>query len=158
MLVFTSRRYMVIGSLQISVMVNPFDDDSWDETKGDHHTDIEIEGQEWEELIFNALQAPEFQKYVDGEDSNVYYERQEKLLSEYLTGRGYPMLGRMWCSFIWWNRDINYSPADVHQLLAECLELQKKTENVYALSALGKLNAACHDALQTDSGLCLSTD
>jgi hypothetical protein len=149
---------MMLGSLQIAVIMNPFDEDSWDKAKGDHHTDLEIEGQEWEELIFNVLQAPEFQEYVEGEDVDVYYERQEKLLREYLTEKGYPMLGRMWCSFIWWNRDINYSPTDVHQLLAECLKLQKKAESVYALSALEKLIAACCEALEYKSGLCLLSD
>lgn len=149
----------MIGSLQIAVMMNPFDEDLWDTTKGDHHTALEIEGQEWEELIFKVLQAPEFEKYVEGEDSDVYYERQEKLLKEDLTGKGYPMLGRLWCSFIWWNnRDISYSPSEVHQLLAECLKLQKKTENVYALSALGKLIAACREALEINSGLALLSD
>lgn len=115
---------MANGTLQIAVMRNPFDDDSWDTTKGDHHTNLEIEGQEWEELIFKVLQALEFQEYVEGEDSNVYYERQEKLLKEDLTGKGYPMLGCLWCSFIWpKDGDINYLPSEVHQLLAECLKL-----------------------------------
>jgi hypothetical protein len=150
---------MLIGSLQIAVMKNPFDEDSWNAADGDYHTDLEIDGQEWEELIFKVLQAPEFEKYVEGEDVDVYYQRQEKLLKEDLTSKGYPMLGHLWCSFIWWNdRDISYSPSDVHQLLAECLKLQKKTENVYALSAVGKLIAASHDALKINSGLCLMTD
>lgn len=149
----------MIGSLRLAVMMNPFDEDSWDTNKGDHHTNLEIEGQEWEELIFKVLQAPEFEKYVKGEDSDVYYERQEKLLNEDLTGKGYPMLGRLWCSFIWWNnRNISYSSLDVHQLLAECLKLQKKTGNIYALSALGKLIAACYEALEINGGLSLTTD
>jgi hypothetical protein len=150
---------MMYGTLKIAVMMNPSDADSWDTARGDHHTDLNIEGQEWEELIFKVLQAPEFQQYVEGEDSNVYYERQEKRLNDDLTGKGYPMLGRLWCSFIWWNdRDINYLPSDVHQLLVECLRLQGKTENVYALSALGKLIAVCYDAIKINSGLCLFTD
>ena len=149
----------MIGSLHIAVMVNPFDEDSWDTSKGDHHTDLEIVGQEWEELIFKVLQAPEFQEYTEGEDVDAYYECQENLLREDLTGQGYPMLGRLWCSFIWFNyRDISYAPSDVHQLLAECLKLQKKTENAYALSALGKLIAACVEAIKINSGLCLLTD
>ncbi|MBA2734380.1 MAG: hypothetical protein H0U54_16070 [Acidobacteria bacterium] len=127
--------------------------------QGRSYTDLEIEGQEWEELIFKVLQAPEFQEYVEGENSNVYYKRQEKLLKEYLTGKGYPMIGSLWCSFIWWNdRDVNYLPSEVHQLLAECLKIQKNTENVYALSALEKLIAACNEALKINSGLCLLTD
>lgn len=143
----------------IAVMKNPDDENSWDTVKGDHHTDFEIEGQEWEELIFKVLQAPEFEKYVEGEDVDAYYERQEKQLREDLTGKGYPMLRRLWCSFIWFNyRNISYAPSDIHQLLAECLILQKRTENVYALSALRKLIAACYDAINTDSGLCLHTD
>lgn len=150
---------MLIGSLQIAVMMNPFDEDSWDPTKGDHHTDLEITGQEWKELVFKVLQAPEFQEYVEGEDADAYYERQEKLLKEDLKGKGYPMLGCLWCSFVWWNgRDISYAPSEVNQLLTECLKLQKKTENVYALSALGKLIAACYEALGINSGLCLTTD
>ncbi|MCA1605839.1 MAG: hypothetical protein LC775_10285 [Acidobacteria bacterium] len=150
---------MMIGSLQIDVTRNPFDEDSWNPANGDHHTDLEITGQEWEELIFKVLQAPKFEEYIEGENGYVYFERQEKLLNEYLTTKGYPMLGRLWCSFIWWNgRDINYAPSDVHQLLAECLKLQKKTEDVHALSALRKLIAACYDALEINSGLCLTTD
>ena len=144
----------MIGSLQIAVMMDPFDEDSWDTTKGDHYTDLEIEGREWEELFFNVLQAPEGQKYIDGEDIQKYYEHQENLFKENLTDKGYPMLGRIW----WMFRDTNYLPSEVHQLLAECLKLQKKTENVYALSTLGKLIAACYEALKINSGLCFLSD
>lgn len=138
------------GTLKIAVMMNPYGE--WDTSKGDRHTDLEIDEDEWCELFYKVLGVPERWKEVDGQLEPVEFS--EEQFKENLTDKGYPMLGRIWFMY----RDANYSPSEVHQLLAECLKLQKKTENMYALSALGKLIAACDEALEINSGLCLISD
>jgi hypothetical protein len=140
------------GVLDIAVMMNPFGE--WDESKGDHHTDLGIKPKEWEELFFKVLQAPPHQKYIDGEDIYEYDKRQERLFKKDLKDKGYEMLGRIWDIY----QDAEYLPSEVNQLLEECLEAQKRTNNEYALSALEKLISACREALKIGSGLCLLSD
>jgi hypothetical protein len=138
------------GTLQLAVIMNPFGE--WDPNKGDHHTDLEIEEDEWCELFYKVLGVPERWKEVDGQLEPVEFS--EAQFKEILTGKGYPMLGRIWFMY----RDANYLPSEVSKLLEECLKIQKKTENVSALSALGKLIAACYEAIKINSGLCLLSD
>lgn len=146
--------YMSNGTLRLTIMRNPFDGDSFDTTKGDHHTDLEISDDEWAELFFSVLQVPKNQEFIDGEDTEKYNERQEVRFKRYLKTKGYPMLGRIWNMY----RDANYLSTENNQLLEECLKLQKKPENVHALSALGKLIAACYEATKSGSGLAVISD
>lgn len=140
------------GTLDIAVKKNPFGE--WDESKGDHHTDLGIEPDEWEQLFFNVLQAPQDVIYFDGEDMSEYYKRRERLFQENLKNKGYEMLGRIWYIY----RDASYLPSEINKLLEECLEVQKKTNNVPALSALKKLIIGCNKALEIGSGLRLLSD
>lgn len=138
------------GTLKIALMKNPLGE--WNADKGDHHTGLEIEEDEWCELFYKVLGVPERWKEVGGQLEPVEFS--EAQFKGILTGKGYPMLGRIWFMY----RDANYLLPDVSKLLAECLKIQKETENVYALSALGKLIAACAEAIKTNSGLCLLSD
>lgn len=140
------------GTLKIAVMMNPFGE--WETNKGDHHTDLEIDPEEWEELFFNVLDAPRAWKHIDGQLVCESFERQERLFKEDLRDKGYEMLRRIWHIY----RDAEYLPSEVNQLLAECLEVQQKTQNVHALSALEKLILASREALELKSGLCLLSD
>ena len=140
------------GNLDIAVMMNPGGE--WNDSDGDHATHLAIEPKEWEELFFNALKVPEWENRIEGEDMGAYYDRQKKLFQENLRNKGYEMLGRIWDMY----DDAIYWPSEINQLLRECLEVQKITQNTFALSAIEKLISACHQALLIKSGLCLSSD
>lgn len=113
-----------------------------------------IEFDEWEDLFQNALHAPVELERLEGEDRADFLARREKLFREDLTNKGYGMLSRIWYIF----RDTFYAPSEVDKLLAECLDVQQKTESQNALSALEKLIFACHEALKVKSGVFLCSD
>jgi hypothetical protein len=139
------------GSLGISVERNPLSDQTDEEN---FYTGRWIEADEWEELFQNILQAPIEIERHKGEDRGDFLDRREKLFQEDLTSKGYEMLGRIWYIF----SDAFFAPSEVDKLLKECLELQRKTENKKALSALEKLVFACNEALKVKSGVFLFCD
>lgn len=113
-----------------------------------------IESDEWEELFQNVLHAPIDIEQIEGEPYLEFEDRQKRLFQEDLTGKGYEMLGRIWDIL----SDAFFAPSEVDKLLKECLEIQQKTENKNALSALEKLIFACHEALKVKSGIFLACD
>lgn len=140
------------GTLDIAVMMNPFGE--WNASAGDHHTNLGIKPWEWEDLFFNVLQAPQYETHDDGEKFAEHHERQERLFKEDLKDKGYEMLGRIWDIY----QDAEFLPSEIDKLLAECLEVQQKTQNVHALSALENLILASRLSLEIKSGLRLLSD
>lgn len=141
----------VNGALDILVMKNPGE---WYEGNGDFNTGLQIEPQEWEELFFNVLHAPQNETKLVGENFSKYFTRSKKIFQENLQEQGYEMLGRIWDIY----QDAEYCPKEINQLYEECLEIQQRTQNKYALSALKKLIFGCQEALKIKSGLFLSSD
>lgn len=139
------------GSLRIAIMKNP--SGSWNLSQGDHHLNLDIEPDEWEELFFHVLNA-QWEERIEGEDTVEYYKRQEQIFKQNLKTIGYEMLGRIWDIY----RDAEYLPSEIGKLRAECTKLQRKTKNIAALSALNKLIFACNKAQKTGSGLRLLSD
>ncbi len=137
--------------LSIAVTKNP--DGKWDGNKSDYGIG-NIEADEWDELFVNVLQSPREVPNIKGETSHQWSIRMEKAFKEGLAHKGYTMLGRIWGYY----EDAEFLPSDVTQLLAECLELQKKTQDEKALSALRKLILACNGALKINSGISLRCD
>lgn len=108
---------------------------------------------EWHELFHNVFGVPEIERPID-EDRVAFLERRERLFKENLTSKGYEMLGRIWYIL----RDVYYLPSEIDKLLEECLEIQQKTQNELALSALQNLIFACNKALKVKSGVWLVSD
>ena len=140
-----------MATLSISIEKNPLSNQVDNEN---FYTGRWIEFNEWHDLFQNVLQAPIEIEQLDGEDSSDFLDRRERLFQADLTSKGYEMLGRIWYIF----RDAFYAPSEVRKLLEECLEVQHKTENKNALSALEKLIFACNEALKVKSGIFLSCD
>jgi hypothetical protein len=140
-----------MATLDISVMKNP----EHEQTDEEHfYTGRWIEFYEWEDLFQNVLHAPVDLERLEGESRPDYLSRREKLFREALTNKGYEMLSRIWYIF----RDTFFAPSEVNKLLGECLELQEKTQNPKALSALEKLISASQAALKVNSGIFLASD
>ncbi len=140
-----------MATLGISVIKNPESEQTDEEN---FYTGRWIWVDEWEELFQNVLHAPIEIKPNKGESFLDFQARREKLFQEDLTSKGYEMLGRIWYIF----SDAFFAPSEVDKLLKECLELQQKTENKKALSALEKLIFACNQALKVKSGVFLFCD
>lgn len=139
------------GTLGISIENDPSSDRIDEQNFG---TGRWIAWDAWHELFQNVLHAPIEIERLEGEDRDAFLNRQERLFQEDLTNKGYEMLGRIWYIF----RDSFFAPSEIDKLLEECLELQQKTENTKALSALEKLVFACHEALKVKSGIFLACD
>ncbi len=140
-----------MARLSIAVENDPLNDQINEQNFG---TSRLIECDEWEDLFHNVLQAPVEIERLKGEDRAAYLDRRERLFQEYLSGKGYEMLGRIWYIF----RDVFYAPSEVDKLLRECLDVQQKTESKPALSALEKLIFGCNEALRVNSGVFLGCD
>lgn len=141
------------GNLRLVIMKQP--NGSWDENKGDRHLNVEIDGGEWNDLFNNVLEIPKSPiKQLEGEGYDKYDERQKIWFQETLRSKRYEMLGHIWDMY----DDAIYLPSEINQLLEECLKLNKKTQNQYALLALEKLIYGCNEALKTKSGLRLISD
>ncbi len=148
-------------SFSISVMKNPIDEwtednpvDNWDETQGDHHFDFDFDYDDFSALI-NYL-GIELQETKQREDES-YVECQERLKNEYLKiskEKGYEMLGRIW----YWYESASYLPSEINQLLEECLEFKKQSQNQNQLTAAEKLVTASNEALRINSGIFLGSD
>jgi len=53
------------GTLKLAVMRDPFGE--WEPERGDHHTGLEIEEDEWCELFYKVLSVPERWNNVDSQ-------------------------------------------------------------------------------------------
>ena len=137
--------------LDISVENDPLTEETDEQN---FYTGRWIEFDEWLDLFQNVLQAPIEIERLEGEDHAAFLDRQERLFQEDLTGKGYPMLGRIWYIL----SDAFFAPSEIDQLLRECTELQQKADSKNALSALEKLILACGEALKVNSGVLLSCD
>lgn len=137
--------------LSIAVTKNPVG--KWNGNKSDYGVG-NIEADEWDELFINTLHSPQEVSNIEGETSLQWNIRMKRAFHQALADKGYVMLGRIWRYYT----DADYLPSDVSQLLAECLELQNKTQNKEALSALKKLILACNGALKINSGITLRGD
>jgi hypothetical protein len=138
-------------SLDIAVTKSPFRKPT-DNENFDIGRCLEID--EWQQLFENVLQAPvEIERFENEDPSNLLI-RKERLFQEDLTNKGYEMLGRIWYYF----RDVFYTPSEVTELLAECLKIQQRTQNKFALSALESLIFACNEAIKVNSGIWLISD
>lgn len=140
------------GSLRVALMRNPFGE--WDSKQGDHHLNLEIGMNEWEALVFEALDAPKWDQGGEVEDASEYLERQKRRFEQDLSAKGYEMLGRMWDVY----RDAAYLPPEVRRLQEETLSVQRLTNNPDALEALSKLLIACKAASEVNSGIRLISD
>jgi hypothetical protein len=137
--------------LGIAVANDP-ESDHTDEQNFSTHREMEFD--EWKDLFQNVLHAPTEIERLEGEDRADFLDRRERLFKEDLASKGYEMLGRIWYMF----SDAFFAPSEIDKLLDECLEIQQKTENKNALSALEKLIFACHEALKVKSGIFLACD
>lgn len=108
---------------------------------------------EWHNLFYSVLNVPEL-KVNEYESSADFLQRREKSFHEYLTNKGYEMLGRIWYIF----RDSFYKPSEIDILLKECIDVQQKTQNTLALMALENLIYACNEAIRVKSGIWLISD
>jgi hypothetical protein len=138
------------GTLDIVITESPFSKPSNEEN---FDTGRQIYLDEWEDLFRNVLKVPDIEKCID----EFYADRvkREKMSFQLnLTNNGYEMLGRIWFIF----SDAFYLPSEVNKLLEECLDVQQKTKNELALSALESLIFGCNEALKVKSGVWLVSD
>lgn len=140
------------GNLDIAIQKRPGEE--WNPAEGDHHTNLGIEPEEWEKLFVYTLGAPIWEKYVEGEDIEDYYNRQKDLFQATLMKIGYPMLSRIWRIY----QDACYYPAEVGRLRSECAKLRGLVRDLSAQSAVEKLIAASDVALRANSGIALLSD
>lgn len=138
------------GSLRIVIKKNPLG--NWDPSLGDHHLNVEIEPDEWEELFFDLVGAGSSQVQAV-ETSEINNDTENRKDSDFRR-REYPLLARI--SDIY--RDVVYLPPEISSLHSECLRAQKNTEQAGALSALRKLLVASEKALASGAGLRLLSD
>ena len=126
----------------------------WNSEEGDRHTDLAIDGYEFEEIqkfvdvSLPQTEQPEDEKWID------YHQR---LKDEYLKAaseKDYEMLGRIWD----WYDDAIYYPSELNQLREECLRVKEKSQNPSLTIAVNKILAACDDAMTTNSGLLFGCD
>lgn len=113
---------------------------------------IFFEGGEWSALFTHVLQVKDRDPFLPGTATNKWRERQrvrfQKSIAEY------PMLGRIWDTYI----DVSYQPEEIPQLRGECLRVKASTSNTVALRGLDKLIAACDEALKDSLGLSLLSE
>jgi hypothetical protein len=124
---------------------------AWNEST-DRALAIFLDGAEWSALFRDALRTKDREPLVAGEDLDKWRERQRVLFQESIAE--YPMLGRIWDTYI----DVNYQPEEISQLRDECLRVKANTSNPVALRGLDKLVAACDEALKGTLGLSLLCD
>ncbi len=137
-------------SLDIAVTKSPFSKPS---DKENFDTGRYICIDESDDLFLIVLEVPEIERHK-GENRKDFLYRREKLFQENLTIKGYEMLGRIWDYF----RDAFYLPSEVSKLLEECLEVQQKTRNELASSALKSLIFGCNEALKANNGIWFISD
>ncbi len=123
----------------------------WNEST-DRALAIFFDGAEWSALFRDALLAKDRDPFVPGEAIDKWRERQSLRFKESIAD--YPMLGRIWDTYI----DVHYQPEEVRNLRDECLRVKVSTSNLIALRGLNKLIAACDEALKGGLGLSLLSE
>ena len=126
----------------------------WDESQGDHHLNLDFDGNDFDELHnFLDINLPPT-KQLDGES---YDDHENRIKNEYLKvakEKGYEMLGRIW----YWYENVSYFPSEINQLLEECLRFKEKAQNSAQVTASDKLITACNEAMKISSGIFLASD
>ncbi|MEP7212405.1 MAG: hypothetical protein ABI791_04985 [Acidobacteriota bacterium] len=141
------------GSLRIAVMRDPSGE--WDPVRGDHHLDLDLEREEWEDLFFAVLGAPAWEAgLLENEGVFAYEERQKRNFETYLKSKGFEMLGRISDMY----QDAEYEPSEVAELREECSRVEELTDNAEVLEGVRKLVFACNEAVKIGSGLILLSD
>lgn len=115
----------------------------------------DLDGEEWVALFRDVLDCPMGinEPYFPGDNIG---ERHEKFRLKFQqTLKDYPMLGRIWDTYI----DVTYTPEDIKELRDECLKIRPvAADNQIALRGLNKLINACDEALRFGAGLDLLCD
>src|SRR5687767_10140712 len=103
--------------------------EGWDEQTDRHPHIPDLGHDQWGALFFDALECPEADPYIHGEDITEHTERFRRKFQKHLSG--FPKLGRMWDFY----NDAWYEPEEIVQLREECLRAQGKTSNSCARGA-----------------------
>lgn len=143
---------LLAGRLHIYVVRNP---EKWDYTTNELDRYLEdLEGREWVGLFRHTLKCPMGidQPWVDGEDSSKWRESNRLRFQQAISQ--YPLLGRMWDTFI----DVQYGPKEIEQLRNECLSVAATALDPEAIKGLQKLVASCTAAVKVKSGLYMACD
>ena len=143
---------LLAGRLHIYVVHSP---QSWDYTTNDLDRYLDdLEGQEWVGLFRHTLKCPMGmdQPWVAGEDSSAWRERNRLRFQQAIPQ--YPLLGRMWDTFI----DVQYGPEEIEQLRLECLNVAGHAVDTEAIKGLQKLVESCNEAIKHKSGLFIACD
>jgi len=115
----------------------------------------DLDGEEWVALFRDVLDCPmgNNEPHLPEDDIG---ERHEKFRLKFQqTLKDYPMLGRIWDTYI----DITYKSEDIKELRDECLKIRPvAADNQIALRGLNKLINACDEALRFGAGLDLLCD
>jgi hypothetical protein len=114
-----------------------------------------LDGSEWIALFRDVLKCPMGidQPFIPGEDTRVWRERNRLKFQKAIPN--YPMLARIWDTFI----DVTYEPEEVRQLRDECLQVRAiAASNHLAFEGLSRLISACDESLRLGSGLYLACD
>jgi hypothetical protein len=138
----TGRQYFIL-------MLNPRE--AWNDST-DRNLNIYLEGAEWTALFYEVLDCKHGDPYLPGDNINEWTENHKLKFQQSIPN--YPMLGRIWDTYI----DVKYDPEEIGKLRAECLMIKASTSNVRALEGLSKLIYACDQALKLKLGLYLSCD
>jgi len=125
--------------------------DAWN-VSTDRALAIFFDGAEWSALFKDALHVKDRDPFIPGEATDKWRERQRVRFQKSILE--YPMLGRIWDTYI----DVSYRPEEIPQLRDECLRVKASTSNPVALRGLDKLIAACDEALKESLGLSLLSE
>jgi hypothetical protein len=112
-----------------------------------------LEGKEWLAVFVNILHCPieVDEPYAPGDSLDELDERIRLKFQRAIPE--YPMLGRIWDTYI----DIMYQQEEISELRDECLKVVAlASSNPVALQGLGKLIAACDEALGRGDSIMLA--
>lgn len=113
---------------------------------------IFFDGSEWSALFRYTLHAKDRDPFVHTEAIDKWRERQRVRFQESIPN--YPMLGRIWDTYI----DVAYQPEEIPKLYNECLRVKSSTSNAMAIRGLEKLMAGCEQASKIGAGLVLLSE
>jgi hypothetical protein len=123
----------------------------WNEST-DRRLPLFFDGTEWTGLFHDALRVQVGEPFEPGEELDEFNFRKKTKFQESLPS--YPMLGRIWDTYI----DVNYEPQEIYRLRDECLLVKASTSQPVALRGLEKLIAACDEAIELGLGLQMSSE
>jgi hypothetical protein len=140
------------GNLGIILKLNP-SPGAWNPST-DRHLEMDLEGPEWEALFYDVLGCPKAVGDLTNRGTDVQAQMEAYKLKFQGAIPDYPMLGRIWDTYI----DVGYSPDEIEQLRAECINVKLGTSNSQALAGLDKLIYACGEARKLGLGLYFVSD